>query len=391
MSGRRLRAPAGSLSQVELSAKVRAFARNYGACEVGINTVESLEGGPPSTDLSYLLEGARSAVTFAMALDAEAIDDYLGKKSRERHQINLSRTGTLATGLAAQLASYLQQFGFESIGIAANEIYREDAEVSASESLPDLSHRLLAVRCGVGWFGFSGNVLTPSAGANVVLCSMVTKAELEATDPLPPQDNYCDECQSCNSACPSGFFRFGKKEKTTVRLGGIEFRYSKRRSYRRCNFVCAGYTGLHPSGRWSTWSPGRLTIPRRDEELRRASLEAVAKWHRRPDLPGHSLEQPLMYGLLRKEVPFTCGNCNLVCAASRSERDRRLERLRNSGVVIQKSDGSVAAVSPEEAQHYIDDLDPQTRALYVNSENGAEEGANYLTELRARNEKKSSG
>lgn len=384
MALRTLRAPAGRLEPAELGAKAREFALGYGACAVGISTTATLEGGPPSTDLGYVLEGARSAVTFAVPLDVGAIHDYLAKRSRERHQVDLNRTGTLATGIATQLASYLRQFGYESVGLTANEVYRDDDEVHAGQSYPDISHRLLGARCGIGWFGFSGNLLTPSHGANVVLCSMVTTAELEPTKPLPPEESYCDQCQSCNSSCPSGFFRYGKRDETTVSMGGVEFSYSERRSYARCNLVCAGFTGLHSSGRWSTWSPGRFAIPRDDVDLHPASVEAIAKWHQRPELHGHKLEQPLMYGMLRREIPFTCGNCNLVCAPKRSERDRRLELLRNSGVVIQKPDGSLAAVSPEEAEAYIDGLDPERRALYVNTDDGVQKGMQYMAEIRER-------
>ena len=38
-------------------------------------------------------------------------------------------------------------------------------------------------------------------------------------------------------------------------------------SIARCQMACGGITGLHPSGKWSTWSPGRFIIPETDEEL----------------------------------------------------------------------------------------------------------------------------
>ena len=49
------------------------FATDYltceGACAVGVATTETLAGGPPSTDLEYVLPGAKSAVSFAVPLD----------------------------------------------------------------------------------------------------------------------------------------------------------------------------------------------------------------------------------------------------------------------------------------------------------------------------------
>ena len=49
---------------------------------------------------------------------------------------------------------------------------------------PPISHRYLAVRLGVGFFGYSGHILTKEHGAAIVLASVVTKAEFKPTEPL---------------------------------------------------------------------------------------------------------------------------------------------------------------------------------------------------------------
>ncbi len=77
--------PAKPLSKEDLTSKVKEFPVNYGASIVGITIVETLAGGPPSTDLTYVLEGARSAVTFAVPLDEDKTRDYLGKIDRAGH------------------------------------------------------------------------------------------------------------------------------------------------------------------------------------------------------------------------------------------------------------------------------------------------------------------
>ena len=53
-----------------------------------------------------------------------------------------------------------------------------------------------------------------------------------------------------------------------------------------------------------------------------------------------------------------------VCHPDKAERDRRLNLLKNGGVVIQHEDGSVEAVSPEQAREHIARMDPERRALY---------------------------
>ena len=105
--------PARPLSKEDLTCKVKEFPVNYGATIVGITTLDTLAGGPPSTDLTYVLEGARSAVTFAVPLDEDKTRDYLGKIDRSGHQKDYTRASVIADGIAAQLASFLRQFGHD--------------------------------------------------------------------------------------------------------------------------------------------------------------------------------------------------------------------------------------------------------------------------------------
>ena len=356
--------PANPLSKEDLTAKVKEFPVNYGASIVGITTLETLAGGPPSTDLTYVLEGARSAVTFVVPLDEGKTCDYLGKVDRAGHQKDYTRTSIIADGIAAQLASFMRQFGHETIAVMQNLVFRNDKPGDLKKRIPNISHRYLAVRGGVGWFGFSGNVLTPDHGPNVILVSVVTAAELIPTDPLPPEDNYCDDCQACNSSCPSGFFRYGKTDKVTVTMGGVDFAYTQRSSYDRCSYVCSGQTGLHASGKWSTWSPARFPIPKNDEDLAPVRREAFAAWSERPELPGGGMQSPITYGKIQRDVTLTCGNCMHVCHPDPEERKRRTELLRNGGVIVQLDDGSLEAVSPEEAKEHIAAMEPERRTLY---------------------------
>lgn len=362
--------PARPLSKEDLTHKVKEFPINYGASIVGITTLETLAGGPPTADLNYVLEGARSAVTFAVPLDGAKTRDFLGKIDRAAHQNDYTRTSVIADGIAAQLASFIEQFGYTSIAVMQNLVFRNDKPGDLNFRFPNLSHRYLAVRGGVGWFGFSGNVLTPEHGPNVILTSIVTQAELTPTDPLPPEDNYCDDCQACNSACPSGFFRNGRKDKVTVNMGGIDFTYTKRRDYGRCSYVCSGHTGLHSSGAWSTWSPARFPIPKQDEDLKPVQREGSAAWAKRPELPGGGMQSPITYSKTKRDVTLTCGNCMHVCHPDKKERERRLNLLRTGGVVIQHEDGSLEAVSSEKARAHIELMNPEQRLLYeaANSE-----------------------
>lgn len=344
----------------ELSQAVLKYVLSAGACAAGIATNETLEGGPPSTDLSYVLPGAKSAVSFAVSMRQGVIKPYLRKQDRVSKEREDIRTKHEATGISVHLAQYLRDQGYESVPVLANEVYRKEALGDAFPTLfPDLSHRYLAVRSGVGSFGFSGNVITQKEGAAITLGSVVTKAELQPTDPIPPEDNYCDRCKLCIASCASQMM--DDKEEERVSLGGIEFSYSKRRNVLRCELVCAGFAGLHPSGKWSTWSPARFAIPDDDAKFPAVMAETyVAFTKRRSPLEGGFYHQ--MLG--NQKIFVTCGNCQLVCHPDRKERKRRYKMLRDSGVVIQNADGSLQAVSPEAAKAYLETMSEDQRALY---------------------------
>ena len=346
------------MDKEQLTQLAKKLVTSSGAFAAGIATTETLKGGPPSTDLTYVLPEARSAVVFAVPLDQEAIEKFLKKEDMAPENLDNRRVNNLSSGLAFELSEFLNMKGYKSVPLAANAVYRKETPRGPYDEKPPISHRYLAVRSGIAHFGLSGNVITKEYGAAIILGSVVTEAELVPTDPLPPEDNYCDECRLCMSACASGLMSLD--EKTTVTLGGVDFTYAKRLTYNRCDYVCGGFTGLHQSGKWSTWSPARFPIPEKDEEFREALIKAVGPYINRKRVD-YGIYHPLVPGDL---LELTCCHCQFICHPDKEVRKKRYKMLVDSGVVIQDSDGSLRAVSPEEAKNHISKLEPEKRALY---------------------------
>jgi epoxyqueuosine reductase QueG len=342
----------------DLNQLVKDLVLDAGAIDVGVVTTETLKGGPPSTDLSYVLEGAKSAVVFALPLDQEKIEQFLKKEDFHGHNLDNIRTNTQASGIALDLARFLEMKGHAAVPVESNQVYRKDTPRGPFEEKPPISHRYLAVRAGIGHFGLSGNVIRKKEGAAIILGSMVTDAVLTPTDPLPAEENYCDECRQCFSACASGLMHVD--EKTTITMGGIEFSYARRENYNRCDYICGGYTGLSKSGKWSTWSPARFPIPEKDEEFLDAIRAAIKPYAYRPR-PGVGFYNPLLPG---NKAQFTCAHCQLICHPDKDVRKKRFKMLTEAGVVIQLEDGSLKAVSPEEALEHLQAMSPDVRALY---------------------------
>ncbi|MCP5029924.1 MAG: epoxyqueuosine reductase, partial [Actinomycetia bacterium] len=148
-------------SSAELSALVLDYVKHDGAISAGIATLETLEGGPPSSDITYVLEGARSVISFAVPFDSDKIESYLRKESHSDHEEDNRRVNIMVSGIAAHLAAYLDGLDHPSYAVVANNVYRTEVPRGRRAMMPELSHRYMAVASGVGWFGFSGNVITP--------------------------------------------------------------------------------------------------------------------------------------------------------------------------------------------------------------------------------------
>jgi epoxyqueuosine reductase QueG len=334
------------------------LAKCYGASAVGVVTAEMLEGGPPSTDLAYVLPDAKTAISFAVPLNQGFIESWFTKQSYADHLRNNIQTNVIASGISLELANYLNQKGYPSVPLTANTAYRTDSKNGIYDEIPPISHRYLAVRSGVGFFGLSGNVLTSNDGAATILGSVVTEAKLIPTEPIPAENNYCDHCRLCKAVCASGYIH--GEELVSVTMGGMDFSYSRKRHHSRCDYVCGGFAGLHKSGKWSTWSPARFNIPDKDEDFYPALIDAVGPFLKR-SRPALNVFNALMPG---DRVELTCGNCQLICHPDKEIRKNRYKLLVESGVIVENPDGSREALSPAEAKKRLAAMDPATRAFY---------------------------
>ncbi len=347
-----------------LNARIEAFLLERGAIAVGFATTETLAGGPPSVDLTYKLPGARSAVSFALAFKREHIRPYLAKTDHASHQQDNADIFVKSKSLSWELAEMLRGEGVEAKGTGAHLKYRKEIPDWEHVLAPDVSHRYIAVRSGVGSMGWSGNVGIKGYGTAIVLGTTLTTADLEATDPIPEDEGFCVDCKLCVAACAADMFE--KEKSVTVEIGGVDFTYAARKNLRSCGMVCGGASGLDASGKWSTWSPGRFTVPTDDDDLEDAYHHALGRQAQRPEVPGGVtvVEQFIETEEAPPKATLTCGNCQIVCWGDRMENGRNVRLLRQSGCVVQAEDGSLVVMSADEAKKAVAEMEPERRSLY---------------------------
>jgi NAD-dependent dihydropyrimidine dehydrogenase PreA subunit len=206
-----------------------------------------------------------------------------------------------------------------------------------TEFIPEFSHRYGAVAAGIGRLGWSGNLLTTDYSALVELGTVITSAKLNS-DPLL-ENNPCDRCKLCTAVCPVDMI--DKKKSITVRVAGIDEEIAGKRPNTCCWIGCTGYNGLSTNGKWSNWSPYRLSQPLPQDKNK---LDALNKRLQKAD--------PQMYlddnsfsdyrAAMFNPNWFTntvCGNCRLVCWKDKKDREDNKRLIATSGVVVLHPDG----------------------------------------------------
>jgi epoxyqueuosine reductase len=347
---------------MSLNHSIEELLKDNGAIKVGFANKETLRAGPPSTDLDYVFrsagidEEARSAVSFALPLDQDAIRLFIAKKSRIPHAEDNRRTLAKSVRLSNEVAELLRENGYEALGTAANLNHREELPLWHRFLPPDISHRYIAVASGVASFGWSGNVGLPGYGSTIILGTTVASAELEPTDPIPAENSFCEwaksggrvDCKLCAESCVVEMF--DKQNAEYVTLGSNTYAYSRRRNTSRCVFGCGGNTGLHPSGKWSTWSPGRYKIPEDPIKLNKELKRSTRQREEHPLNPITNIA--------------SCGMCQLICFGDKKENAKNFKLLSKSGCAVQEPDGSLVILSAEEAEEKLSKMPQEHSALY---------------------------
>lgn len=326
-----------------LKEEITSVARGLGIDKVGFTFNGRLEDAPPSGKLRSILPSAKSAISLAVALDKAAIRAFLGKEDQMAH-VNDHRQSYRKLNQAARvIQGLLRDRGYEAATIHPNFEYRKNQPFMTLA--PPLSHRYVAVAAGIGWLGWSGNLITPEYGATVSLSSVVTSAELEP-DPLAEGD-ICQECRLCVATCVSHFISM--KDEITVTIAGRTYAYNKKAHNLRCLVTCGGANGVsHPDAKWSTWSYKVLDLPapRGDDE---AFVQRVLEYGKDPrnrllratldaqelDL-GEDLEESERFF---DAVPITCGSCMLICWPEMEDRQENYRLLTTSGRVVKDETG----------------------------------------------------
>lgn len=175
--------------------ETKNFVRQLGAAAVGIAPAERFADAPAGHHPTDYLPGAKSVITFTYNLNRGAVNNL--PVSRNQYVQEFDAANALLAQIAHKTARFLESRGFESVAFGPEASIGDYSRLKG-----DFSHKHSAVLCGLGNFGISNLIITPTYRSRIRLASVITEADLPADEPAGTRE--CEKCLKCVRVCPSG-------------------------------------------------------------------------------------------------------------------------------------------------------------------------------------------
>jgi hypothetical protein len=231
-----------------LTNKVKGFLGEHGADLVGIGSVDRLQGAPKEMAPKRYLPDARAMISIGLHIN-EAACDLIRRSIRERatppsyhsfQMFTLAIVNPQLDVIAFQGAKLLEEMGYRAYPFPANLPHQLQPSREYPGGPGDISHKHVAVACGLGQIGWHNLLITPQFGTRQKLSTIITNAPLDP-DPIC-NGTLCDPDQcgfQCARACPTQAIPTTADQKTEIRVGGQPVQYGKLVGW-RCRWGCSG-------------------------------------------------------------------------------------------------------------------------------------------------------
>lgn len=191
---------------------VKKVTKDFGADIVSIGSIDRWNSAPKENDPRSIMPRCKSVICIGFRIHRGAHRGvregtyYSGYTFSGFNDINEAA----APFVQRRLASYLEDFGYETIALAHHS--NKLADANGSPKLNDdgsyrpkpevfINYRISAVLCGAGQIGYNRLLLTPQFGPSQRVYFLLTEAELEP-DPVL-KESLCDGCKLCVRNCPA--------------------------------------------------------------------------------------------------------------------------------------------------------------------------------------------
>ncbi len=171
--------------------ELKNLAISSGVSAFGAGSIEDLrtlfEALPPDQT-----DGLSSAVSIGVQVSDSVLKGIIIGPTR--HYLHHYKTlNLLLDQTALKIALAIQGRGYNALPIPASQI------VDWKEQTAHMSHKMAAVRAGLGWIGRNNLLVHPDLGSRIRLATVLTDMPLKTDAPV---ERDCSGCKRCIEACP---------------------------------------------------------------------------------------------------------------------------------------------------------------------------------------------
>lgn len=178
--------------------KLREIAFSSGISAFGSGYIEDLR-----THFDALSSEQTDRLSHGISIGARVSDAVLKgiTTGPTRHYLHHYRMlNLLLDQTALKLSLAIQETGYSALPIPASQI------IDWEKQTAHLSHKMIALRAGIGWIGKNNLLVHPEFGSKIRLATVLTDMPLDTDKRLekvgPTRSQDCGNCSKCIEVCP---------------------------------------------------------------------------------------------------------------------------------------------------------------------------------------------
>jgi epoxyqueuosine reductase len=181
--------------------KLRQIADSMGGLAFGVCLIDELRESF-HVEIRDVSKKLNTAISIGVPVSPAVLDTLIDRPNMiyKDHYQQINHT---LDDIAFQISSRINATGCNSIPIPASRLLKW------KPMLAHLSHREIAYKAGLGWWGRNNLLVTKEYGAQIRLVTVLTDMELE---PDKPTQLDCGDCYDCLDACPVGAVARNREE-----------------------------------------------------------------------------------------------------------------------------------------------------------------------------------
>jgi epoxyqueuosine reductase QueG len=181
--------------------RLKDLTLSSGAAVFGVCESEDLRSHYDALPLDQT-EGLSYGITIGAPVSAAVLRGCIIGPTRH-YLHNYRMVNWLLDQTAAKVAVAIQTAGFNAMPIPASQIVDWEAQTA------HLSHKMLAIRSGIGWIGRNNLLVHPDYGSKIRIATILTDMPLKTDSPL---ERDCGACKKCIEICPVNAIKESHRE-----------------------------------------------------------------------------------------------------------------------------------------------------------------------------------